>query len=182
MPTDLSQPFGTTTAGPAGFVVWVAGLGQDGASPLTVTSPDGFTMTFSVFGEEWMLVAPNGDSIHEIAVPFAAPLTGLEIDNVVRVAAGDSVTWLDPETGADLVTFPIAQIDEVIAEADSPSPVWVTEAWFSADGTQWTLMDSRSGDESISLTLVGEKEVLLFTESMINGQQKQFLQQVVNVG
>ena len=188
--SDLFSPYGSAIAGPAGFALKIDGAlepyEEDFNDPFADVESadivvDGFTMTIGLQDGTATLTGPDGVVIHENVSEEVMFASGAE--NVVRFEGrfDDTIIWLDPETGEDLVTFTSNDIDAAFEELfdfsafeepeDFVEPPRGTEIWFSADGVTWTLLHSEETnfDEGgyTGLAGVGDDEVLIRTENFV---------------
>jgi len=104
-------------------------------------------------------------------------------ENVVRFEGrfDDTIIWLDPATGEDLVTFTSNDIDQVFDEIFSEQGFvdevgdagdQASEIWFSVDGVTWALLQSSdtsaAGTDSFaSLAGVGDDELLVRSQTFV---------------
>lgn len=185
--TDLFGAFGTPVGGPGGFAVLLEGpvgpvedpFAQLG--PLEIPKGD-FVMVVEQSITQFSLRSVDGTVIHEPVGPEALFGTGLE--NVIRTEDfGNTIVWLDPETGEDLVSFDEADFDsafeaefggsatDIAGDAELPDG-FASEVWFSVDGITWNLLErteSESGpvDSFSAIAAVGDDEVLIRRESFV---------------
>ena len=182
IPTEL---FGTSTqavAGPAGFAALIQGTAdpvENGEGPDTfeVISEDGYVTQYRLSRDRIRLRAPDGTLIHE-PVDLSELYDVGEIEDVIRLdEGGETLTWLDPETGEDLVVVTFAELDEAIWAAFDEyyaslniEPV-IAELWFSTDGETWELLETFEPAEGVeqnaSLVAVGDDETLVLVQSWV---------------
>ena len=181
--TDLFGAYGMATGGQAGFAIKIDGTTEPFEDPFEdlgelAIVKDGFTMLMDLgLPGGASLLGPDGEVIHD-TVGAEAFFEGVE--GVIRSDDfGDVLTWLDPETGEDLVSFEEADFDAAFSEAfgdddpfadgDFPQQETETQIWFSADGITWALLDSdaiTSGPNGFTeVVAVGDDEVLVRSES-----------------
>ena len=184
LPTELFGPFGQVLTGPAGFVISLDGNTEpfDAFSPFGDTDVielenDGYTLVLPLgFPGELELFGPDGVSVHGPIGQDA--ILGDGVDGVIRFEGPfqETMIWLDPATGEDLVSFTEGDFDEAFAplesqfdDADFVEPDRATEIWFSVDGESWELLTSFDSnfdsDSFTTLAAVGDDEALLRTES-----------------
>jgi len=195
----LFNAYGMPIAGPAGFALQLDGTTEpyednyvdpfEGIASLDIVK-DGFTMTIDLGNGTATLIGPDGAVIHE---SVEEGLFSEDIENVVRFDGrfGETITWLDPETGEDLVTITEDDVNAVFdefyneeafigLEGDYVEPPRGNEIWFSADGANWTLLDatdvdfSNDGESYSSLAGVGDDEVLVHTETWVEPPEELF--------
>ena len=195
--TALFDSYGTPISGPAGFAVQLEGATEpyedDFVDPfIDIESVDvvvdGFTMTIELESGNASLFGPDGTVIHESVNEEAIVDGGAE--NILRTEGPflETLIWLNPENGEDLVTFTSSDIDAVFEEIfseqdfdvneddfdvneDFVEPPRAKELWFSADGISWTLLQSEelsfTQDGYSGLAGVGDDEVLIRTETSV---------------
>lgn len=185
--TDLPSAFGLAVAGPAGFAFQVQGSNDaydiefpEFLEEAITLEKDGYTMTLDFLSGVGTLTGPDGVLIHDNANMIEAE-GGIE--NVVRFEGpGDEdLIWLDPATGEDLITFseddleaayPELSDDLVAPELDAPevdASELGSETWFSADGINWTMIDSSGpgANSSVGVAAVGDDEVVTISSTFI---------------
>jgi hypothetical protein len=177
--TGLYGAYGMPVGGDAGFALWLDGSTEPipfmGPESINVES-DGYNLEIRFEDDLMTLTSPDGDIVHSIPGIVNTQPEGQEIEGVVRFEGiyDTDLTFLDPETGEDLVTFgeenfQAAYESEFDFEADYEEPPRATQLWFSADGVQWSLLESGDVDyqsESwTQLAAIGDDELLVRTET-----------------
>ena len=183
IPTELFGPFGQVIDGPAGFVISLNGTTEpfDDFNPfpedlVIELVSDGYTMVFPLNPGDIELLGPDGVSVHGPISQDVFIDDGIE--GVIRFDGPfqETLIWLDPATGEDLVSFTEDDFNEAFDEvapafddSDFVEPDRATELWLSVDGDFWELIHSFesdfSGDSFTTLAGVGDDEVLIRTES-----------------
>lgn len=183
--SELYGAFSMLVGGPAGFAILVDGSLEPFDDPFTQLEAlnipkDGFTMVFNMAASTASLIGPDGETIHESVGLDRIFSNGTE--NVARTEGefDETIVWLDPETGDDLVAIDESDFDAAFEAAtgisvDSVDPGGVSEEraaelWFSDDGQNWTLLErleSNLSSGSTSLSAVGDDEVIIRTETLI---------------
>jgi hypothetical protein len=178
IPTELFGAYPQIVSGPAGAIALVQGsteatpeYGPEG--PIVVTR-DGYTLTLS-YGpdrETVTLAGPDGVVIYELS---EAEMYGDgDADGIVRTSPFTGTpTFLDPETGDDMVTFTDEDFEKAYGsiERDFEEPDFETEIWFSTDGSSWTqIVDDRlenSNNSGISPVAVGDDEAIFVKHTWV---------------
>lgn len=142
LPQELSWSYYPLSAGGAGIATVAHGydesmdFGFAGPEPI-VLERDGYTMTVDL--ERGSLIVAEGDTevlrlfLHSERVP----------EDVTTDLEAKSMTFLDPETGEELVTFTFAELEEAEQasfegmEGDMDRQVFL----FSTDGSDWSAQD-----------------------------------------
>lgn len=170
---DLYGAWVTAVGGPAGMALWVEGSTEPYPEyPPFVLSVDkgGYVLELILEENLLFLTGPDGDVIHE--------LTNLDeliggsggVPGVVREDPDDVVTFLDPETGEDLVSFSEEDLElayqenEELTDYAFEEPPRARELWFSADGNDWSMLEPLPIEEPNSypqLAAVGDDEILV---------------------
>ena len=146
--TSLFHSHTEFVSGDAGVVAFTSGqieefndAGFEQPQDNPVLEVDGYTLTLPVFGGPLILTGPGGEVIHELNEEEAYE----EDSNAVRSnpISGD-MTFLDPDTGEDLVTFTEEAQQEAYEsmydgdeEEVYEEPDFGFEAHFSVDGRTW---------------------------------------------
>ena len=178
--TELFNIFPQPVGGPAGFATLIEGTTEPGNffGPEVVEVVQGeFVMEIRLNEDGGSLRNVDGTVIHEdVSFEEAFDLGG--IPGVLRIEPpNDDAVWLDPETGEVLVVFTFDEITGAIDEAfisfeESEAfnePAFLSELWFSADGENWTLIETLTPNQNAEgftfIAGVGDDEILLLTES-----------------
>ncbi len=184
---DLYGAWVVARGGPAGMA-----LGIEGATEPYPTFPmptlravsDGYVVELRFEEDVMFLYGPDGEVIHEVP-ELGSALGSPEVPGVLREDPGDAITFLDPETGEDLVTFTEEDVEEQFAEATSDidempieEPPRERQLWFSTDGLSWTELDAPDvdleGNSYSELAAVGDDEVLVSVTTWIEPPQELF--------
>ncbi|MFW2380876.1 MAG: hypothetical protein ACN4GZ_03885 [Acidimicrobiales bacterium] len=171
LPSNLYGTHPMVVSGPAGYVAVLTGTGEPfehgGPESMEVTR-DGFTLTtrWGRESETITLTGQDGTVIYE--------LPGEEMyggdSKVVRTSPfSGTPTFLDPETGEELVTFTPEDFEASYQEMEQASswvePIFITEHYFSTDGLNWIpIEDLRlvvdQASAGISPVAVGDDEAI----------------------
>lgn len=181
--TDLFDTYTQFAASEAGIVA----LTQGGLEPYSYNEPDfsgpdsnpvlekeGFTLELGWNDGTLTLTGPDG---LVISLTEEEAYTGEE--EVVRMnPISGSLTFLDPETGDDLITFTQDDFEEAYGsfeeeyyvDEEYEEPARGLQAHFSLDGTSWTELDSSAlntdnPNSFAGLVGVGDDEVVFFVET-----------------
>ncbi len=175
VPVDLYGAYPMVVTGPAGAVALIQGSVEpypDFApqDPLVITK-DGYTLTLPELfegGGGATLTGPDGEVIHTFTEEDLATSNG-SIEGVVRENPLTGMpTFLDPDTGEDLVSFTDQDFDDAYGgfEQDYTEPEIATVVLFSSDGVTWTEIDDerldvddRSG--GVNPIAVGDDELIV---------------------
>ena len=181
--TELFSPWGEIVSGPAGFAVQLQGSpSAEAASPFgdiqeVSIDKDGYTLTVQLIDFTLTLTGPEGVVIHD-NVGEELFFRG-EIENVARTEGSndETIVWLDPETGEELVRFEEDQLDAAFDELepdfdeDFEDFEQASEVWYSVDGETWTLVEvGEATSPTVSFSMVaavGDDEVLIRTEQFV---------------
>lgn len=176
---ELYGAYPRTIAGPAGAVVLITGSTEEfngggfAEPPEIAIVKDGYTFTMDNFEGGITLTGPNGEVIHSLTAEEVYGNDDEDIPNVVRTnPITGNPTFLDPETGEDLVSFSTSDFDRAYEEAfggfdeEIVEPNSATVVLFSADGVTWTeLNDDRlnvnQNNGSIEAIAVGDDELIV---------------------
>lgn len=150
LPSDLYGAHPTIVSGPAGYVAVVTGTDE----PFEYREPesmrvtkDGFTLTTTWDrdngeGESITLTGPDGNLIYKLS---GEEMYGDDSEYVRTSPFSGTPTFLDPETGEDLVSFTHEDYESSYREREEAfsevEPTYLTEHYFSSDGVSWTLID-----------------------------------------
>lgn len=170
--TELLNSFPQGADGPAGIAVMIQGVTEpypEFLPPGAITiSREGYTLTmsFSEDGSQTTLTGPDGKEIYSLR---DEELYGEQSDSIVRFGRmSGSQTFLDPETGEDLVSFTSQDFEDAYSEPDfgPQQSDQASELWFTRDGTSWTLLDDPQLDieddtGNVQLLAVGDDEVIV---------------------
>ncbi|MGI9606661.1 MAG: hypothetical protein ACR2P0_11025 [Acidimicrobiales bacterium] len=182
--SDLYGGYAQVISGPAGTAIKVMGA----IEPYPVFEPpiieivnDGFTLIMNEGSPDaWVtLVDASGATVHEVTfeqLEQSDNFGALEIEGVMRAdERSGAMTFLDPDSGEDLVTFTEEMFEEAYSDVypdddfDFEEPDTRSELYFSTDGVTWKLLDGvdlGSGYEGeTQLMAVGDDEILLFDYS-----------------
>ena len=193
IPTELFGAYGMPVGGDAGFAIQLDGTTEAFEDPFAefdevAIEVDGFTMLMNLSTNISSLLGPDGTVIHDSIQPQV--LFGDGAENIVRVEGpfGETLIWLDPETGEDLVSISEEDFNAAFEEAFGEDPSTIgddfveqpraTEIWFSEDGVSWILLDreddvNNEGGFS-SLVAVGDDEVIVRSESFLEPPEELF--------
>ena len=193
IPTELFGAYGMPVGGDAGFAIQLDGTTEPFEDPFAefdevAIEVDGFTMLMNLSTNVSSLLGPDGTVIHDSIQPQV--LFGDGAENIVRVEGpfGETLIWLDPETGEDLVSISEEDFNAAFEEAFGEDPSTIgddfveqpraTEIWFSEDGVSWVLLDreddvNNEGGFS-ALVAVGDDEVILRNEVFVEPPQELF--------
>ncbi len=134
---SLSWHFYPIAAGPAG----VAAIARGYAEPRFEREPEPFVMerdgyTVTLNGMQSLLTLSQGES--EVLL---VPLQDEQVDDEVDVDFVErTITFLDPATGADLVTFTFDEIETAqAATSGAMGPDFEHVLMFSPDGSAWSV-------------------------------------------
>ncbi len=172
--TELYGAYPQAVHGPAGIAVVMRGSTEPypdfgGPEVITVTK-DGYTltMTYSSDGGTVRLAGPDGADIYSLT---QEQMYGEPSEEIVRIGRlSGSQTFLDPETGDDLVTFTNSDFERAYEEIMPTEPeeeiAQGLEILFSNDGQSWRELtdprldiDLRQGD--VQVVAVGDDEVIV---------------------
>lgn len=172
--TELYGAYPQAVHGPAGIAVVMRGSTEPypdfgGPEVITVTK-DGYTltMTYSGDGGTVSLAGPDGADIYSLT---QEQMYGEPSEEIVRIGRlSGSQTFLDPETGDDLVTFTNSDFERAYEEIMPTEPeeeiAQGLEILFSNDGQSWRELtdprldiDLRQGD--VQVVAVGDGEVIV---------------------
>lgn len=172
--TDLFGPYTQFLAGDAGIVAFTQGSLTPFPEvpafepPNVVVDKDGYTLEISLQDATFTFSSADGVVIYELSEEeMFDGFDGLRENPI----SGD-LTFLDPETGEDLVTFTEddwgAAHEESFAEFEENAfvePERGSELHFSTDGTSWTELDnadlsSISINTSVQPLVVGDDEAI----------------------
>jgi len=179
--TDIYAAYPMVASGPAGAVAMIQGYaepmsGYDGPENPQVIERDGFTLTMDYSeGFSITLTGPDGEVIHSLTEEdmAASDETG-DLEGVFRVnPLTDTPTFLDPETGEELVTFTQEDFEsQYEAEEEMyEEPDQINMVVFSADGATWIELDdprlrpAADGGSHLSLVAVGDDEAIFQRET-----------------
>ena len=182
--SGLFSPQTRFVSGDAGVVALTIGATEEVPVREVPENPtltvDGFTLTLPMFGGDTIVTGPDGEVIHSISEGDLFS----EDNSLVRndPVTGD-LTFADPDTGDDLVTFTELAIQErqqqagdQLAElnADFVDPERDRRLHFSTDGLIWSEVDSATlppfgPDSEFRIFAVGDNEVLISTDPYQDG-------------
>lgn len=170
--TDLFGVYPQPTHGPAGIAVVLRGsttpLREYEVPQDIVLSKDGYTLTmnFSNEGSRAILAGPDGVEIYSLN---EEDMYGDAAEGIVRMGRfSGTQTFLDPDTGVDLVAFGEEDFEEAYTEPEPEGSEYVEgmEILFSADGQTWDPVidsrldiDLRQGD--VRVIAVGDDEIIV---------------------
>ena len=180
LPTELFNIFPQPVAGPAGFATIIEGTtepfdGFFGPELVEVVQGD-FVMEIRLIDGVTSLRTLDGTVIHE-SVSLEQVFGDGEVPGVLRITQNDDAVWLDPDTGEELITFLVedieAEVDQAFLafeeEVGFEDPSFVSELWFSADGETWVLIETftpdPNDDQFSFIAAVGDDEIVLLTET-----------------
>lgn len=147
---------GAMAAGPGGIAATIEGWDERAGTPdraedsqsVSITNQDGTLSIDALYGDYTLELA---DQTYEWP---ATSLNGLEVDLDTR-----SLSFLDPETGVPLTSFPLQDIIAAQSELAMFGPDESTRHGvfaFTSDGTEWTIQsldDMGSGDTVTDLAV-----------------------------
>ena len=177
----LYGSWANAVSGPAGVAVVVTGSPEPIAEPepyVIDVEKDGFVLTVGLERGAVRLTGPDGTTIYELNEEDLYGSEDGRIDGILRTEGRfDSVhVFLDPETGADLVTFTeedwlfaYENVDFGVSELEQ-EPEFVAQAYFSGNGVDWSPVeiDLGSGFEGgTELVAVGDDEILFVEYSWV---------------
>ena len=148
--SDINGGYTQFISGEAGVVAITMGY-EDGGFPggptneVATIDKDGFVLELSLFSGEATLSDSAGLVIYELDSAWE-PGPDSDIARINPIS-GD-ITFLDPETGDDLLLVTSAEIEEAFgfddqdfSDEDFVEPDQLTEVHFSVDGTSWELLE-----------------------------------------
>ncbi len=184
--TSLFETYSQFSAGEAGIVALTNGLLEPysfeepefrGPEVSPVIEKDGFTLDLGYFDGTLTLTGPDGlvISLSEEEV-YDGDGTAVRMNPI-----NGATTFLDPDTGEDLITFTDADYQAAYEAFDSEfyeeevyeEPARGVEVHFSTDGVTWTELDSSVLDTTdpnsfVGFTGVGDDEAAFFIETYNN--------------
>lgn len=170
--SEINGGYTQFISGEAGVVAVIMGYEGDGfpggpSSEQVTIEKDGFALELSVFTGEATLTDVNGAVIYELDELWE-PTPDSEIARLNPISG--AITFLDPETGEDLVVITNDDINEAFGyddfiEEDYVEPNQLTEVQFTADGASWVKLDvaefaTLSPNTSVTPLAVGDDEVV----------------------
>ncbi len=175
--TGLFESYSTFLSGPAGHVSLTTGLLEpyyEGGFPepeieeITLNS-DGYTLNVPWSSEVFTLIGPDGNVIYEFG---EEDMFSGDNPNVRENPISGNLTFLDADTGEELVTFTQQDWEEAYEvlegpgfEGDFGEPEQGIALHFSTDGTTWTELDvtpfgSIESNSYVSPVAVGDDEAV----------------------
>lgn len=175
--TGLFEPYTMYTNGPAGSVALTNGLLEpwedfEVAPPefdrITLTV-DGYNLDIPWDSDAFTLTGPDGVVIFEFG---EEELFSGDNPNVRENPISGTLTFLDPDTGEDLVTFTEEDWEAAYEEIEGPEfegtfeePETGTQLHFSVDGQTWTELDmapfgTLERNSNVSTVAVGDDEAV----------------------
>lgn len=171
--SELYGAYAQTAGGPAGVATIVRGSTEpypEFAPPSEISvTRDGYTLTmfYSEDGSKNTLLGPDGNEVYSFT---DEEMYGEgDIEGLVRTSRLTGMpTFLDPETGEELVTFTTADFDAAYGVEDEVLEDEVyeqgSEFWFSVDGVTWSPITDpqlvEAQGSSVELVAVGDDEVI----------------------
>ncbi len=180
--TSLFESYTQFLSGEVGTVAFTSGLlepfedsfGFPGPAERPVLERDGFELEVDYNVGTYTLRGPDGAEIYVVG---EEELYGDDTSDAVRMnPISGALTWLDPETGEDLVTFTdddweaayeeIDQVETEFYDGGYEEPQQGFELQFSPDGTTWTELDASElidvePNTSVQPLAVGDDEVVI---------------------
>ena len=174
IPVDLYGAYPMVVTGPAGAAVFITGSteeipGYGPQGPIVITK-DGYSLTLPDLsgGGGATLVGPDGEIIHTFTDEQLQSTDG-NIEGIVRENPLTGMpTFLDPDTGEDLVSFTDRDFEEAYGVFDEvyDEPEMTTVVLFSTDGVAWTsieddrlMVDNRNG--GVNPLAIGDDELIV---------------------
>lgn len=170
--TELFGVYPHVVSGQAGAAAVVQGSTEpypDFEGPdAVVVRKDGYELTTSFVDQGRVtLVAPDGSLV--VDLEQEAFYDGSASDVVRFGRLSGSQTFLDPETGADLVTFTNDDFEAAYREIEEPELPEIEqrlELYFSSDGRTWTVLDdgrldTDPSEAGLQLLAVGDDAVIV---------------------
>ncbi len=179
--SSLYDPYSQFTSSDAGIAALTQGLVEpyshdvhEGPEVSPVLTKDGYSLDVGWNTGVMILTGPDGVVIYELS---EEDMWGGDSDAVRMNPISGAMTFLDPNTGEDLVTFTdedweaaYGAVEEVVEPIEWEEPAQALELHYSADGTSWTELDTSSigefgYDRYVSLVGIGDDEVVLSVET-----------------
>lgn len=178
LPSKLYGAHPMIVSGPAGYVAALSGTDQpvDHREPESMqVTKDGYTLTtrWNRDGESITLTGPDGSVIYELS---GEEMYSGDSKHVRTSPFSGTPTFLDPETGEELVSFTSedfeASYEQMEERFSGVEPNYTTEHYFSNDGVNWTVIDDDRlavdpASANISPVAVGDDEAIFTKHTWI---------------